>query len=194
VSPLLSVGTEMVKGVIGIETMPPAAPDAQLPQTKEDLLRIDSAHAVQNRDLMLANAMQITDPFGPGGAPAILTRDANHDGLVDPPSASNRLQDELGPTVRDGLHRWGHRRAEPGSTGVVTTAPYDGARSTTMSGAWDGRGAPGGSAWRDDGRATDLAYRPGTGPAAAFPPRPTDPRVLDDPRYDRVHNEVREGG
>lgn len=113
----------MVKGVIGLETVPPPAPEAQMPRTKEDLLRTDSAHAVQNRDLMLANAMQVAGAFGADGPPEILTRDANHDGLVDPPSTSNRLQDELGPAVRDGLDRWGHRHAEPGSTGVVTTAP-----------------------------------------------------------------------
>jgi hypothetical protein len=194
VSPLLSVGAEVVKGWIGIETLPPAPPQAELPQTREDLLRAGGPHALLQRDLMLAGAADAAGLFEPGHTPEILTRDSNGDGTPDSPTASSELQDAVGPQTRAALDQWGAGHPARGGTGAVNTLIYDNARSSSFSGTWDGAGAPADSGWSDDARARALAYAPDPRPDTPFALPPTDPRLLDDPRYDRIRDRMREGG
>jgi hypothetical protein len=173
----ISVATEMVKGVIGVETAPPPAPTPQTPQLLEDMRREDGTWATQQQNLILAQAMDSAGLFDDDSRPPILTYDGDGDGVIDDPRSNSENMSTLGPQLATELDRWGVEHAEPGTNGDVDPNAYLTGRGESFTGAWDGAGAPTESEWRDD-----LYYGSPT-PDGGVITREPDPRKLDDPNW-----------
>jgi len=174
----ISVATEMVKGLVGIDTLPPAPPQPQTPQTLEDMRREDGTWATQGQNLLLAQAMDSAGLFDDASRPAILTYDGDGDGVIDDPRSNSQNMSTLGPALATELDRWGTAHAADGTTGVVDPNAYLTGRGESFTGAWDGKGTPAESEWHDD----RLYYGEAT-PEGALIPREPDPRKLDDPSW-----------
>jgi hypothetical protein len=153
---------------------------------------VESATGAQlRRDVLIASAMRDAGVFEPGQAPRIL--DADGDGVVGSPvdlGHDSARRTELRPEIISALNGREARHESPRSSADVDLGEYDTARATTRSDTWDGPGLLHDSAWNGGDGPEDLAYGRGAG-GVVEPDRPDDPRVLDDPNYDRISDRMR---
>jgi hypothetical protein len=126
--------------------------------------------------------------FRQGGTPV-----HDIDGVVGSPvdlGHDSARRTELRPEIISALYGWEARDESPCSSADVDLGEYDTARATTRSDTWDGPGLLHDSAWNGGDGPEDLAYGRGAG-GEVEPDRPDDPRVLDDPNYDRISDRMR---
>jgi hypothetical protein len=171
--PVLSVVADAVRGGIGVGVTPDVAAASAVPDLLSELRDADAAGNRVARDLLLAEAADLAGRYADEDRPAVLDRPPGTS-----PTADGSGQDELTASVERVYREEGLPTAQ---------FLYGDARQSAFTGEWSGRGVPADSAWT---RGDELYYGTDAAPEPVLRPRTADPRLLDDPAFDPIRQEL----